>query len=254
MPVGPKFDSEAESLELVDLVIAHHPYMKRVGPELARRGPSEESAQHLLQHLRAGRVPPFLAAFLFGQIAHPIAYSAVLEILLAAHGMLAESYAGVALARILGQSAVPDLVRTMHSAEHQRSRDGAAWGLASLPLASETAVAAYDAGLRRRIHDRTAAAVLSSKNGMSQEAKSTVLRLFTTKLAHEDEQRRILILTETCWNVLLNNSSSDAMVSLLHELTPELVDILKNPTMRMSPRKRTALQTWVDEERRITSG
>lgn len=73
-----------------------------------------------------------MAAHLLGQNGHPAGYETTKAILTSGAGLLSESYAGTAMARIPGSAAIPDLVGTMKAGTDRRVREGAVYGLALL--------------------------------------------------------------------------------------------------------------------------
>jgi hypothetical protein len=105
---------------------------KQAGSILSSRPPDEDAAALLLEAYKAKRAPPWLTAQLLGCLRARSTYSAAREILLNAPGLLAETYAGVAMARIAGLDARVDLLELLRRAEHWRSRQGALYGLAAL--------------------------------------------------------------------------------------------------------------------------
>jgi hypothetical protein len=119
-------------IALIEMAVGDHLRFKRVAAELeGRKPPVEHGALRLIELYRGGAAPPWLTAHLLGCIGHRAGYATVLEILRAAPGLLAESYAGVAAVRIAGTCAFEDLIQVMDNAENLRSREGAAYGLAS---------------------------------------------------------------------------------------------------------------------------
>ena len=120
------------SLELVRLSVESNGMVKLVALELRRR-PADAAATELVVALfRARQAPPWLAALLLGSVRGPEGYAVAREILLSAPGLLAESYAGPAMARILGRSSRPDLVAILCGDWPKRTCEGAANGLAEL--------------------------------------------------------------------------------------------------------------------------
>lgn len=73
---------------------------------------------------RKDRVPAWLVAYLLGCIRAARGYDVAREVLLAAPGLSAESYAGPAMARIAGTSAHDDLAGLMIDAHKLRARVG----------------------------------------------------------------------------------------------------------------------------------
>jgi hypothetical protein len=131
--------------ELVKSVIENHRLFKRVGRELEALPPDEHAARQLLHAYQEGTVEPWLTAYLLGCIGHTSGYDTAKAILLDHPGLLAESYAGVAMARMAGRDAHDDLRSIMLNHEHPKTRRGAAYGLAHLrePTAIGDFIEAY---------------------------------------------------------------------------------------------------------------
>lgn len=121
-----------ESHELLAEVLAAHHTFKQVGSIFEERPPDEETGALLVAAFVAGRAPPWLAAYLLGCLRARDAYDVVRGILESNARQGAESYAGVALARIGGRAAHADLLRLMRDAVLRSSREGALHGLAEL--------------------------------------------------------------------------------------------------------------------------
>jgi hypothetical protein len=109
--------------------IQEHLSFKPVFAELGQRPPSREAAEFVANAYQHGKCPAWLAAALLGECRDMIGYATVHSIILVAPRQLAESYAGVAMARIAGHSALNDLVTIMSTALDRKSREGAAYGL-----------------------------------------------------------------------------------------------------------------------------
>jgi hypothetical protein len=124
--------SDSRATELVRRVVANHASFKDSAKRLAALPPDPEAVDILLNAFNGGEAPPWLTALLLGQIGHASGYDVVRRILLTAPELLAESYAGVALARIGGPAVLDDLVNLMRNALKLKSREGAAYGLGHL--------------------------------------------------------------------------------------------------------------------------
>lgn len=105
---------------------------KKASENLLKLPADELAAAYLTNAYEKELAPPWLTAHLLGCIGHELGYSTTRQILLNSHGMLSESYAGVALACIRGAEALPDLVQLMNEAPTKLARDGAAYGLKEL--------------------------------------------------------------------------------------------------------------------------
>lgn len=146
--------------QLVEMVRDDDSFFKRVGAELQRRPPDPHAAGALIAAYREGRTPPWLTAYLLVCLRAPRGYDVAREILLAAPRLLAESYAGPAMARIGGAAAQDDLEHLMMTAPHLRSREGAAGGLGVLELPG-TASVMLRALQARRVRAQTVASIVA---------------------------------------------------------------------------------------------
>jgi len=138
--------------QLVKIATEDASSFKPVGAELERRAPDPRAADALIDAYRKGAIPPWLVAHLLGCVRAAQGYEVAREVLLAAPGLLAESYAGPAMARIAGAAAHDDLVGIMMNAPRLRSREGAAYGLSVLkrPGTASLVLHAVQAGRVRR--------------------------------------------------------------------------------------------------------
>lgn len=162
------------SCEIVEHVAAHHLLFKKAGEVFQERPPDDVAGLALVQAYRRGVAPAWMAAFLLGCLRAECGYETVREILLAAPGLLAESYAGVAMVRIRGPRARGDLVALMSSAAHLRSREGAAWGVGELRDLALVPVV-YDAFRSGHLRKNTTASVIRNMK-VSTEMVTTWLR------------------------------------------------------------------------------
>jgi hypothetical protein len=136
------------SVELVQRTITGEENFKAVAIEFESRPPDLAAAQRLVEAYREGRAAPWLTALLLGRLRASEGYPVTREILLAAPGQLAESYAGPAMARIRGEAAREDLLGIVMNEAPKRSREGAAYGMALLrgPGVADEILAAFRAG------------------------------------------------------------------------------------------------------------
>jgi len=118
--------------EALEKALANHAYFKVASGQLLEAPPDEGQALRLVRAYEAGEAEPWLTAHLLGCIGHDSGYDTVLAILRLSPGALAESYAGVALAKIRGEAARADLERELAEGEKRPCREGAAYGLAEL--------------------------------------------------------------------------------------------------------------------------
>lgn len=162
------------------------------------------------------------------------------EVLLTAPGRLAESNAGPALAKILGERALPDLCDLVLNAPKQVSREGAAYGLGRLgsPRAEEALIEAVTTG---RVRWHTAAGILA-RIPIAPQRLGGLLR------SGEDVQ---LLLASEIVSVALHQAN-DGQITWIHDiaaaLRPMVRGVLLNPALSMAPRKRAQLQAWVSQE------
>ncbi|HVK63645.1 MAG TPA: hypothetical protein VM694_04185 [Polyangium sp.] len=225
------------STKLVAIAIADRGQFKHVAAELERRTPDADAASALVEAYRAEEAPPWLAAHLLGCIGHELGYATVREILLRAPGLLAESYAGPALAKILGERALPDLCALLRDAPKQVSREGAAYGLGHLgsPSAEAAVLEAVTTGC---IRWQTAASIL---------ARLPIAPRHLCGLLRSGEMDPWRLATEIVWLALHDADSgrSTWVHDVAAELRPMIRDVLANPALSMAPRKRTQLEAWV---------
>ncbi|WP_437607670.1 hypothetical protein WMF20_43370 [Sorangium sp. So ce834] len=230
------------STKLVAAALADHARFKHVAAELGRRAPDADAAGALVDAYRAGEAPPWLVAHLLGCIGHEVGYALVREILLSAPGMLAESYAGPALAKILGEHALSDLCMLLRDAPKQASREGAAYGLARFrsPSAEAALLEAASAG---RIRWHVAANVLAD----IPIAPSRLCELFRS-----GGIERLRLATEVVSAALrdADGGGSTWIYDVAAAVGPLVREALANPALSMAPRKRTQLEAWVSNARR----
>jgi len=144
---------------LVDLAVRENHRVVEVAEELERRAPDREAFEAIRRAYESRAMAPWMAALLLGRARVEAGYAQVRAILLEAPGLLAESYAGVALARIGGEPAFDDLAKLMMEAPRKASREGAADGLGSLRRAG-TAALVLRAAREGRIRPETAASAV----------------------------------------------------------------------------------------------
>lgn len=153
---------------LVALAIAEHLRFKDVFAELERRPVDDDAADALVAAYRDGSAPPWLTAALLGETRSARGYEVLSTILYDAPRLLAESYAGVAMAKVRGVDAAPDLRRAMHEAPELRSREGAAYGLSHLARA-EDATAILAAARDGRIRVRMVGGAIADCEGITPD-------------------------------------------------------------------------------------
>lgn len=229
------------SEDLVERAVADHLFFKKAAFELAHRPPSTTAAQRLMAAFGCAAAPPWLTAHLLGCIRDETGYETAREILLQAPGQLAESYAGVALARIRGTRAFDDLCQILRSAPQQRSREGAASGLARLP-STNAATVILEVALLNRIRYTVSAFTLAEL----RLDPAMVNDLLTT-----GDRRAIRLGSEIVWQFVLDSRArpSTDVSNWLDEaqavVTASLRRVLASPAVTMSPRKRRELDAWL---------
>ena len=210
------------SRDIVRVVVEKHLRFKTAGLVFEEREPDDESARDLIAAYREGRSPPWMTAYLLGCLRAPSAYETVKQILTTAPRLLAESYAGVAMARIRGAGAEADLREIMFDGSELRVREGAAYGLSKLDRV-ELVPAVRDALARKRIRRATAAHVLRCLH----ISVSDVLTL----LRSTDEAERALGM-DLAWFVLERSQAPD-VISLIQTAMS---------TVHLAPRTRRQLE------------
>lgn len=228
-----------DDVALVSVAVDDDVQFKRVVAELETRPASEAAARRVVEAYRDGEAAPWLTAVLLGTCRHELGYSVAREILLAAPGQLAESYAGPALARIRGEQALEDLSVLMMTAPKQVSREGAAYGLEALG-GTPAKAAILEAGLARQIRWQTAGWIL----GKMDPDEGLLLDL----LASADSVH-LGLGTELLWSCSrLRGLPEDEQPALVRQPSAELLRaveaVLEDINVRMSPLKRDDLRAW----------
>lgn len=226
--------------DLVDLAVAQHLHFKRVARELETRPPSPEGTRRLLDAYRRGAAPAWLTAHLLGCLRDDAGYEPLREILLLAPGLLAESYAGPAMARIRRDAAFLDLRQLMFDAPKVAGREGAAYGLAHLG-SQQAGDAILDAALAVRIRITTAASLLVR---LRIEAAPVAALMDST-----EGVRHLRLASEIVRNYVLLSPHDASARRWLEEartsLCGPLQRVLDLPGFPMSPAKRRDLAGWI---------
>jgi len=217
--------SAETGVHLVELAIADHLRWKQVAAELGLRPPDPLAATALIADYRAGRSPAWLTAHLLGVLRAPIGYAVAREILLAAPGLLAESYAGPAMAKIAGAAAFDDLLGIMRDGPRLKIREGAAYGLHILQRAG-TASIMLQAVVDKRIRRHTAAFIIARQ--------ADVLETVIEWLGSEDELIEALAI-DVGSSLLAENAAPSA------ELAWAMRRTLDAGRSKMAPSARTRL-------------
>ena len=229
--------SDDIAVELIAKAVADHAHFKHVARELEWLPPSHAAADALAAAFLTGKAPPWLTAHLLGCVGDKSSYGLVREILLSAPGLLTESYAGPALAKIAGTDAYDDLCVLLHSAPMLRSREGAAYGLAQL-ASHDVPSMILDAARSGKIRWHTAAAILARIH----LAIGQVLELLQSSNAEA-----LRLGTEIVWLALHDSNASCRGWLDQPEIAGAIRNVLTVSTFRMVPRKRRALAKWATE-------
>jgi len=110
------------SVTLVERAIDSVASFKHVQLVLAERPPDSEASEWLIAAYRSERAEPWLTAVLLRALRVPASLPVAREILARAHGLLSESYAGQAIARIGGDAARRALLEMLRPPHHRRTR------------------------------------------------------------------------------------------------------------------------------------
>ncbi|MDC0672137.1 hypothetical protein POL58_30600 [Nannocystis sp. ncelm1] len=100
---------QLSSVEIVERTIAERQLFKLASFILCARAPDEKAAETLIAAYRARRIPAWLTALFLRSLRVRSTYTVAREILLSVPGLLAESYAGEAMAELAGTDAESDL-------------------------------------------------------------------------------------------------------------------------------------------------
>jgi len=205
----------SKALSIVNEVLANQASFKPAARDLEKLAPDSPATHALIDAFRDGRAPAWMVAHLLGCIGHDEGCPVVREILVSAPGSLAESYAGVALAKMRGNRAIDDLTTLLTEAPHKASREGAAYGLQHLGgPAAVRAIAA--AGRDGHIQPKVAASILGALSSSSE-----LLR----ELLDSGLERGLLIAT---WSIEFRESAPDrSLQPLTTQETRELVDAFR---------------------------
>ena len=225
---------------LVDLVLESHLLFKFVGAELDQRPPSEAAAQKLVDAYQSGNAEPWFTAHLLGCVGHEVGYDTVRAILLAAPRLLAESYAGPALAKIRGREAHDELVRFTMQSPARRSREGAAYGLAHLGT-GEAAAAIIDAAVSGAIGYQMGGVLVDLPVDAAQ---------IRELLTGEERSRRVaveyvtLLIQGAVTDGLGSREAAECLAANRPHWRSAVQRLLGDEDFRMSPRQRSALTDW----------
>lgn len=225
--------AEMDDVALVEAGLVGSRHFKDIVAELDTRKPNEAAAKILIAAFQQGRCKPWLAACLLGHIRHPVGYETAQSILLSNPNIdSAESYAGEAMAAMLGAAAYADLRRILYGDHPWRVRRGAVDGMtciASPQLADDLLQAHLEDRLRR--HD------VAWKIAQCKPSDEWLLTL----LRNDDFRQR-----------KLGFAVVDDMVAPNCDLSPPgptvaeaIRGLLNDPTVSMMPSRRANLSAWV---------
>lgn len=222
--------------DLTRLALENPKRARLVGMALRRETSREGPVAIILGALDRGNVDSSLGVELLGCIGHPSGYGTALRALIDKERPEAASIAGVAMARILGARAAPDLLVALARAEGRAGREGAALGLAEL---GERAHAEFviEAARQGTIGTRLGARCVAR---LPFEA-SRWLTLLENEVASD---RRLA--TEVVY--LLVRRTDQARLDALGEAGRAAVRrCLDDAAVYMRPEKRDVLATWVED-------
>jgi hypothetical protein len=239
-----EIDTNASDLELLVAVLEHWSLWKKAGPILEARPPSETGARFLLAQYKKGACAPWAAAYLLGCVRHELGYTTVLQILLDGPGRIAKSYAGVALAKINPDRASEDLLNVLKESPHRKSREGAAYGLGTLPLTEDIARTLFYAALNHKVSSGPVASALGKGAEESGMMLEYIADMLTTPLDSIDDERRRLV-TDVAWDTFHYVGRFRQRETLMNRLRPSVAEILNDPEFRMHPIKRKKLNDWL---------
>lgn len=223
--------------DLVRLAIEEPRRARLIGMALAGHQPTEAPAALLQSALDRDAIRPDIAVELLGCVRHRAGYTLARSCLYDADRRDAAYAAGIAMARIAGSEADPDLTVAMWAAPEREGREGAALGLCELGERHHAAAifrAAREAKIRARV-----AAGCALQLPFDPELHLELLR------STEGPDRRLG--TELVYEMLVQ-ATDDAELRL-RELGDEAkwaVQLcLEDEDLYMLPDKREALEAWV---------
>lgn len=233
----------SKALNIVNKAVANRAHFKLAARDLEKLDADPQATRALIDAFRSGVAPPWMVAHLLGCSGHDDGYPVAREILLLAPGCLAESYAGVALAKIRGDRAFEDLASLVTEAPHKVSREGAAYGLQHVGGSAATRTIAV-AGRDGCIQPKVAASILADLPTSAQ---------LLLEILDSESDRGLLIVT---WLVELREvGTSHDVQRWTQQEEQELVDAFRRSLARhgesLSRARRRRLDQWM--ERRAVS-
>jgi hypothetical protein len=222
-----------DDVALVEAAFKDGRHFKDIVAVLDTRKPNEEAAKNVIEAFRRGRCETWLAACLLGHIRHPVGYETAQQILLSnPNTSSAESYAGVAMAAMLGEAAYADLRRILFGDHPWKVRRGAVFGMrriASLRLANDLVQAYREDRLKRHDVDW----------GIAQcHPTDDWLLAF---LRDDDERLRKLACAVVENMVIPNYDHSPPGLTDAEAIR----ELLADTAFSMMPSRRTKLSAWV---------
>lgn len=215
--------------------VENHAYFKKASENLLKLPTDESAAAYLIGAFEDELAPPWLTAHLLGCIGHESGYSTTRQILLDSLGMLSESYAGVALARIRGVDALLDLIELMNEAPKKIAREGAAYGLKE--LAGEQAIEALIRASRKGLIRWNQAGGILAGLGIRPQV---VLEMLKSKTERDFRVATSLVEFRAIDTSAPQWSEEDSRV-----LATELETTMNSTSHSLSPVKAKTLRAWI---------
>lgn len=224
---------EMSAIELVDAAIEDRTRFKKIAAELESMQPDEHAARNLISAFRSRRCEPWLTAHLLGCIGHRLGYETAKIILLSNAGSSSESYAGVAMAKMLGIAAYDDLRQIFFGDHPQKIRQGAAHGMAatSSPRLLDDFFTAF---VEQRI-SRKAVSWYIAECSPSDDWLLGLTRSDSTAL------KKL-----ACAIVELMASPISTHRSPGHDVAHSIQNLLSDETFSINPRRRENLLAWIN--------
>ncbi len=229
--------AELEAQDLIMGAVQGDLLFKDVAQELEKRPPSQAAAELVIDAYRRAQADAWLTALLLGACRDKAGYTTVREILLLPGGG-GGGYAGEALAKIGGESALQDLIHSMQNAPDRRSRREAAYGLEALGR-SEAAPAIIEAVLSGKIPKHLGIGVFATSPD-----EGVVLRLL-------DSPKRISM--ELAIDIVASCLERIPVPALVSRPSSPLIEalerVLSDPSITIWPKKRSCIRSWLDIRR-----
>jgi HEAT repeat protein len=221
------------STEIVGHALRQHAIFKFASEIFLERPPDESAAAALIEAFEAGEAPAWMTAHLLGCLRAPAGYEIVRQILISAPGLLAESYAGPALARIAGPAARDDLLDLMRRGQHRRAREGALGGLGE--LGDKSVVPPVLEAVRDRLVGRHAAGAIVRKLKVSATELAAWLQ------SSDEDARHVAI------DAISGLSATEEGVLRDTTLVTAALEAVRAGAVRLSPSARGRLEKRLGE-------